>query len=107
MKPEEIRFDDSTGLVPVVVQHHSTGEILMLAYANLEAVKRTVETGFAHFWSRSRRKLWMKGEESGNVMKVKEIRVDCDGDALLYLVDPAGPACHTGQKTCFHNSLNV
>ncbi|MDW8063247.1 MAG: phosphoribosyl-AMP cyclohydrolase, partial [Candidatus Caldarchaeum sp.] len=90
MKPEEIRFDDSTGLVPVVVQHHSTGEILMLAYANLEAVKRTVETGFAHFWSRSRRKLWMKGEESGNVMKVKEIRVDCDGDALLYLVDPAG-----------------
>jgi phosphoribosyl-AMP cyclohydrolase len=75
----------------------------MLAYADREALRLTAETGFAHFWSRSRRRLWRKGEESGNVQRVVEIRVDCDGDAVLYRVKPAGPACHTGNYTCFHN----
>lgn len=105
MKISDIRFDES-GLVPVVVQHRNTGEILMLAYANADAVRLTFETGYAHFWSRSRKKLWKKGEESGNVMRVVEVRVDCDADALLYVVDPSGPACHTGANTCFHNSLS-
>jgi phosphoribosyl-AMP cyclohydrolase / phosphoribosyl-ATP pyrophosphohydrolase len=93
---------DERGLVPVVVQDASTGEVLTLAYANAEAVERTRETGEAHFWSRSRGELWHKGATSGNTQAVRAIRVDCDADALLYLVDPAGPACHTGARTCFH-----
>ena len=97
----EIAYDER-GLVPVVVQDASTGEVLTLAYANAEAVARTHETGEAHFWSRSRGELWHKGATSGNTQAVRAIRVDCDGDALLYLVDPAGPACHTGERTCFH-----
>ncbi len=94
---------DERGLVPVVVQDWRTGEVLTLAYANAEAVQRTRETGQLHLWSRSRRELWHKGATSGNVQYVKALRLDCDGDALLAMVEPAGPACHTGARTCFHN----
>jgi phosphoribosyl-ATP pyrophosphohydrolase/phosphoribosyl-AMP cyclohydrolase len=93
---------DSRGLVPVVVQDAGTGEVLTLAYANAEAIERTRETGEAHFYSRSRAELWHKGATSGNTLAVRRIRVDCDADAVLYLVDPKGPACHTGERTCFH-----
>jgi phosphoribosyl-ATP pyrophosphohydrolase/phosphoribosyl-AMP cyclohydrolase len=98
----EIAFDER-GLVPVVVQDWSTGEVLTLAYANAEAVARTRETGELHLWSRSRQELWHKGATSGNTQAVRALRLDCDGDALLALVEPAGPACHTGARTCFHN----
>jgi phosphoribosyl-ATP pyrophosphohydrolase/phosphoribosyl-AMP cyclohydrolase len=96
----EIRFD-AQGLVPVVVQDWRSGEVLTLAYANAEAIARTRETGELHLWSRSRQELWHKGATSGNTQAVKALRVDCDGDALLALVEPAGPACHTGARTCF------
>jgi len=98
----EIAYDEQ-GLVPVVVQDWRTGEVLTLAYANAEAVTRTRETGQLHLWSRSRRELWHKGATSGNYQTVRALRLDCDGDALLALVEPAGPACHTGARTCFHN----
>jgi phosphoribosyl-AMP cyclohydrolase / phosphoribosyl-ATP pyrophosphohydrolase len=98
----EIAYDER-GLVPVVVQDWRTGEVLTLAYANAEAVARTRETGELHLWSRSRGELWHKGATSGNVQRVRALRLDCDGDALLALVEPAGPACHTGARTCFHN----
>jgi len=96
----EIAFDDR-GLVPVVIQDWTTGEVLTLAYANAEALERTRATGELHLWSRSRDELWHKGATSGNVQRVRALRVDCDGDALLALVEPAGPACHTGERTCF------
>ena len=99
---QEIAFDDR-GLVPCVVQDWLTGEVLTLAYMNAEALARTRATGETHFWSRSRQELWHKGETSGNVQRVRELRYDCDLDAVLALVEPAGPACHTGQRTCFHN----
>ena len=98
----EIRFDDR-GLVPVVIQDWASGEVLTLAYANSEAIDRTRETGELHLWSRSRDELWHKGATSGNVQKVRALRLDCDGDAVLALVEPAGPACHTGERSCFHN----
>jgi len=98
--PGELQFD-ATGLIPVVVQDRASGDVLMVAYANADALARTAETGFAHFWSRSRASLWKKGETSGNTLRVIEIRRDCDGDALLMLAQPAGPACHTGARTCF------
>lgn len=94
------------GLVPVVVQEAGTGEVLMVAYANDEAVQLTVKTGFAHFYSRSRNKLWKKGEESGHVQKVVNILVDCDEDCLLYLVEQTGAACHTGYHSCFFRTLD-
>jgi phosphoribosyl-ATP pyrophosphohydrolase/phosphoribosyl-AMP cyclohydrolase len=94
---------DERGLVPVVVQDWRTGEVLTLAYANAEAVAATRRTGELHLWSRSRGELWHKGATSGNVQRVRALRLDCDGDALLALVEPAGPACHTGERTCFHN----
>jgi phosphoribosyl-ATP pyrophosphohydrolase/phosphoribosyl-AMP cyclohydrolase len=97
----EIVFDER-GLVPCVVQDWRTGEVLTLAWANAEAVARTRETGELHLWSRSRAELWHKGATSGNVQRVRALRLDCDGDALLALVEPAGPACHTGERTCFH-----
>jgi phosphoribosyl-ATP pyrophosphohydrolase/phosphoribosyl-AMP cyclohydrolase len=97
----EIAFDER-GLVPCVVQDWRTGEVLTVAYTNAEALQRTRETGEMHFWSRSRDELWHKGATSGDTQSVKAIRYDCDGDALLALVEPAGPACHTGQRTCFH-----
>lgn len=100
----EINFDER-GLAPCIVQDASTGEVLTLAYVNAESLERTAETGEMHFWSRSRDALWHKGETSGNVQRVRELRYDCDADALLALVDPAGPACHTGERTCFHRAL--
>ena len=102
--PAEIDFDER-GLAPCIVQDAATGEVLTLAYVNEEALLRTAETGEMHFWSRSRDELWHKGETSGNVQRVRELRYDCDADAVLALVDPAGPACHTGERTCFHRSL--
>jgi len=97
----EIAYDER-GLVPVVVQDWRTGEVLTLAYANAEAVAKTRETGELHLWSRSRDELWHKGATSGNTQAVRALRLDCDGDAVLALVEPAGPACHTGERTCFH-----
>jgi len=96
---------DERGLVPVVVQDAATGQVLMLAYANREALARTLESGQAHFWSRSRRSLWHKGESSGHFQRLVEVRIDCDADALLYRVHPQGPACHTGEATCFYHTL--
>lgn len=104
--PEDIEFTFSEcGLIPAIVQDSSTEKVLMLAYMNRESLQKTLDTGAAWFWSRSRGKLWMKGESSGHVQKVKEIRYDCDGDALLLLVEPLGPACHTGHKSCFYRTL--
>ena len=94
------------GLIPVVVQDHTTHEVLMVAYANSEAVGLTVSTGFSHFYSRSRKRIWKKGEESGNVQRVIRILVDCDEDCLLFEVSPEGAACHTGHMTCFFRTLN-
>ncbi len=93
------------GLIPVVVQDAGTREVLMVAYADAEAVEKTRETGFAHFYSRSRKKLWKKGEESGHVQRVREVLVDCDEDCLLYLVSQEGAACHTGYRSCFYRTI--
>jgi phosphoribosyl-AMP cyclohydrolase / phosphoribosyl-ATP pyrophosphohydrolase len=101
---EEIQFDER-GLVPVVTQDTNTSAVLTLAYANREALERTLESGVAHYYSRSRNELWRKGASSGNTQKVIEVRVDCDGDALLYRVEPHGPACHTGEESCFFTTL--
>jgi phosphoribosyl-ATP pyrophosphohydrolase/phosphoribosyl-AMP cyclohydrolase len=98
----EIAYDER-GLVPVIVQDWRSGEVLTLAYANAEAVRRTRESGELHLYSRSRQEQWHKGATSGNTQAVRALRLDCDGDALLALVEPAGPACHTGERTCFHN----
>lgn len=102
---DDIDFAKGDGLVPVIVQDSNTKEILTLAYSNKESLKKTKETGKSWFYSRSRDKLWMKGEESGNTQDVKGILVDCDLDAIIYLVEPAGPACHTGERVCFHHNL--
>jgi phosphoribosyl-AMP cyclohydrolase / phosphoribosyl-ATP pyrophosphohydrolase len=101
MDDSEIAFDER-GLVPCVVQDWRTGEVLTLAYMNAQSLALTRETGEMHFFSRSRQELWHKGATSGNTQAVRAIRYDCDGDALLALVEPAGPACHTGERTCFH-----
>jgi phosphoribosyl-AMP cyclohydrolase / phosphoribosyl-ATP pyrophosphohydrolase len=102
---EAIRFDER-GLVPCVMQDWRTGEVLTLAYMNEEALRRTRETGEVHFFSRSRGEIWHKGSSSGNLQRVRQIRYDCDGDAVVALVEPAGPACHTGQRSCFHRDLD-
>ena len=94
---------DERGLIPAITQDANTGQVLMLAYMNAEALRLTLDTGEAHFWSRSRQVLWHKGATSGNVQRVREVRVDCDADTILLLVDPAGPACHTGEVSCFFN----
>jgi phosphoribosyl-ATP pyrophosphohydrolase/phosphoribosyl-AMP cyclohydrolase len=99
---EELLVYDERGLVPCVVQDWATGEVLTLAYMNELALERTRATGELHLWSRSRQELWHKGATSGNTQTVRALRVDCDGDSLLALVEPAGPACHTGERTCFH-----
>jgi len=96
---------DRDGLIPVVVQDAHNGRVLMVAWANETAVQQTRESGFATFWSRSRQELWRKGATSGNTMNIVEIRVDCDADTLLYRVEPAGPACHTGNTSCFYRTL--
>ena len=101
---DELRFD-SAGLLPVVAQDASTGEVLMLAFANREALLRTLQTGLGHYFSRSRQALWQKGETSGHVQEVVEVRVDCDGDSVLYRVRQRGPACHTLERSCFHRTV--
>ncbi|MCB9006936.1 MAG: phosphoribosyl-AMP cyclohydrolase [Ardenticatenaceae bacterium] len=106
MLMENLTFDEK-GLITAVLQHHTTREILMVAWMNAEALALTLQTGEAHFWSRSRQELWHKGGTSGNVQRVTEIRVDCDGDTLLLQVDPAGPACHTGAASCFFKRLEI
>jgi phosphoribosyl-AMP cyclohydrolase / phosphoribosyl-ATP pyrophosphohydrolase len=98
---DAIAFDEN-GLVACVIQDWASGEVLTLAYMNREALDRTRATGELHLWSRSRQELWHKGATSGNTQAVKALRLDCDGDAVLALVEPAGPACHTGERTCFH-----
>jgi phosphoribosyl-ATP pyrophosphohydrolase/phosphoribosyl-AMP cyclohydrolase len=99
-----VRFG-ADGLVPVVAQENRSGDVLMVAFADRDALERTVETGFAHYFSRSRRTLWRKGETSGHTQRVREIRLDCDGDTVLYRVEQTGPACHTGARTCFSTLL--
>lgn len=100
----EIEFDQR-GLAPCVVQDFATGEVLMLAYVSAEALELTLETGDLHFHSRSRDEIWLKGETSGSFMHLRQLRYDCDGDALVAMVDPAGPACHTGQRSCFYREV--
>jgi phosphoribosyl-AMP cyclohydrolase / phosphoribosyl-ATP pyrophosphohydrolase len=102
----DIAFDQD-GLVPCVTQDWATGEVLTLAYMNREALERTLESGEVHFWSRSRGQLWHKGETSGNVQRLRSLRYDCDADSLLALVDPAGPACHTGARSCFYRAIGA
>ena len=100
----ELKFD-ARGLIPTIVQDAQTKEILMMAWMNAESFRLTRETMQAHFWSRSRQELWLKGATSGNFMNVRQILVDCDADTLLLLVEPAGPACHTGAQSCFYRSV--
>ena len=100
----QIKYD-ANGLVPAIVQDASTNDVLMMAWMNAESLRLTLETGEAVFWSRSRQEIWHKGATSGNVQKVVEVRVDCDADTLLVFVEPAGPACHTGERSCFFREL--
>lgn len=102
--PSELRYDDR-GLLPAIVQDVSSGRVLMLAWCDREAIQRTLDTGTTWFWSRSRGEYWNKGASSGNMQKVTDVRYDCDLDAVLMLVEPAGPACHTGEESCFYRSL--
>jgi len=100
-----LKFDDR-GLIPVVAQDYRTGEVRMVAYANREAIEKTLQTGYAHYYSRSRQKIWKKGETSGELQRVKEVRVDCDGDTLLYLIEQEkNRACHTGERNCFFQTI--
>jgi phosphoribosyl-AMP cyclohydrolase len=102
----ELDFAKTGGLLPVITQEIGTGKVLMLAYVNKQAWERTLETGEAHYWSRSRKEIWHKGGTSGNVQRVKEIYIDCDNDAVLYRVEQVGgAACHTGRETCFHKKV--
>ncbi|MCS7132911.1 MAG: phosphoribosyl-AMP cyclohydrolase [Nitrososphaeria archaeon] len=101
----ELDFEKCGGILPVVVQEEGTGKVLTLAYVNREAIQRTLETGYAHYYRRSRGRVMMKGETSGNVQEIVDILVDCDLDAVLYVVRPRGAACHLGEETCFHNRL--
>jgi phosphoribosyl-ATP pyrophosphohydrolase/phosphoribosyl-AMP cyclohydrolase len=98
---QTINFDDR-GLVPCVMQDWRSGEVLTVAYMNEEALQRTLESGEVHFYSRTRQEIWHKGGTSGNIQRVKQLRYDCDGDAIVALVEPAGPACHTGERSCFY-----
>lgn len=100
---ELLRFNNE-GLIPAVIQDHKSGKVLMVAYMNKEAVEKTIKTGMTHLWSRSRKKLWQKGETSGNYQSVREIYIDCDEDTLLLKVDQVGVACHTGEASCFHRT---
>ncbi len=103
---QALRFDER-GLIPAIVQDVHTGQVLMLAYMNAEALAETLRTGETHFWSRSRRTLWHKGATSGHTQRVVDVRVDCDGDTLLILVEPRGPACHTGANACFYRGYDA
>lgn len=102
---KKLDFKKGNGLIPVVVQDAESKALLMLAYANQEALEKTLKTGYAHYWSRSRGKLWMKGETSGHTQKIKRVVADCDYDTLLYVVEQKGPVCHTGAETCFHHEF--
>jgi phosphoribosyl-AMP cyclohydrolase len=102
---EKMDWKKMDGLIPVVVQDVKTKEVLMLAYANQEALKNTLKTGKATYWSRSRKELWVKGETSGHTQKIKSVLTDCDYDTILYIVEQKGPACHTGDYTCFHHDF--
>ena len=102
--PTDLKFDAS-GLIPAIVQDASTRQVLMMAWMNAESVRRTLELGETVFWSRSRQEFWHKGATSGNTQRVVELRADCDGDTLLVLVEPAGPACHTGEVSCFFQTI--
>lgn len=104
VQQQEISFDDR-GLIPAVVQDVQNLEVLMVAWMNRKALELTMRSGLAYFWSRSRQQLWQKGETSGNRLFVREVRLDCDGDALLLRVEPSGPACHTAERSCFHRRL--
>jgi phosphoribosyl-ATP pyrophosphohydrolase/phosphoribosyl-AMP cyclohydrolase len=101
---EQVSFDEK-GLVPCVAQDFASGEVLTLAYASEESLRLSVETGELHFYSRSREEIWRKGETSGNVLKLRQLRYDCDGDAIVALVEPSGPACHTGERSCFYREV--
>jgi phosphoribosyl-AMP cyclohydrolase len=102
---EELKYDDN-GLIPAIIQDYRNLEILMMAYMNKESLQKTIETGFAHFWSRSRQKLWKKGETSGHLQQVKEILIDCDKDTLVIKAEQLGPgACHTGHRSCFYRTI--
>jgi phosphoribosyl-ATP pyrophosphohydrolase/phosphoribosyl-AMP cyclohydrolase len=101
---DEVKFDEQ-GLVPCVAQDFASGEVLTLAYVNEESLRLTVETGEMHFYSRSRGQIWRKGEESGHVLRLRQLRYDCDGDAIVALVEPTGPACHTGERSCFYREV--
>ena len=105
MTPVEVRFDDR-GLVPAISQDARSGEVLTLAWMNAESLELSRQTGEVHFYSRSRQEIWRKGATSGNIQKIVSLRIDCDGDAILALVEPAGPACHTGERTCFYRELD-
>jgi len=105
LESDKIRYD-KRGLVPVIVQDYNNYKVLMQAYANKEAIDLTMKTGLAHFWSRSRKKLWLKGETSGNVQKVRKVLIDCDEDSIIYLVESKGPACHTGNRSCFYRMVS-
>ena len=105
MDISELKFD-AQGLIPCVVQQYDTGEVLMVAWMNAESVGLTLKTGTTWFWSRSRQELWNKGATSGNMQQLHELKVDCDADTLLALVDSPGPACHTGNRSCFFRSLD-
>jgi phosphoribosyl-AMP cyclohydrolase len=102
---EKMDWKKMNGMIPVIVQDANTNVVLMLAYANELALEKTLSTGFAHYWSRSRNELWKKGETSGNTQKIKRVATDCDYDTLIYIVEQKGPACHTGDYSCFHNYL--
>ena len=102
---DDVKFE-ANGLVPAIVQDAATKDILMMAYMNTESLQLTLEKGETYFWSRSRSELWHKGATSGNTQKMIEVRVDCDADTLLILVNPAGPACHTGEYSCFYRGIN-
>ncbi len=101
---EELRYN-SDGLIPAIAQQHDSGEVLMMAWMNRQALQETLDTGRVCYWSRSRRKLWRKGESSGQVQQLREMRFDCDGDTILLLVEQTGPACHTGRRSCFYNAV--
>jgi phosphoribosyl-AMP cyclohydrolase len=102
----KIDWEKQGGMLPAVAQDVNTGEVLMLAYVNREALRLTFETGYAHYYSRSRDQLWKKGETSGHVQKISAVYLDCDGDTLLYLIDQTGPACHTGERSCFFTKID-
>ncbi len=100
-----IKYNDD-GLVPAIAQQHDSGEVLMMAWMNEQSIRETLKTGRVCYWSRSRQQYWRKGESSGQIQQLKEMRIDCDGDTLLLLVDQTGPACHTGRKSCFYNLIH-